>query len=583
MNFGLHCLAVALLSSAAVFAADPDEKPKGYRFPMNPHKTISMQSGLEGSKRSFLKSNGTTLPAEWDSRDKGWITPVRKQTPFNTCWAFASYATLETQLLKAERGEFDFSEKNMANLHGFETSLNDGGIYDMAAAYLLRWGGAIAESNDVYQTSAWTQSTACNPAIHVQNVVWIPVRQSSTDNATLKAAITNYGAVAISMLWRDAFEQEDAYYYAGNETSNHAVAVIGWDDGYENFTNAPPGKGAWLIKNSWGESHGDKGYYFVSYYDSKFAMEEDGIVFIPATADENYTAVYGHDKLGRAGDYADDSDLEAAVFTSAWNEEIAAIGVYSFLESQNYSIAIYTNVSKGANSPISGGTLAYSQDGSMTHAGYATIHLEEPVRLADGTTFAVVYRQKGGANKHAMNYSCYDYSICNHYAGETFLGKSTSGTWKDATSVTGLRWQTSGAKPCVCLKAYTRSTVSASDGPDETDSGKRMSDGLKTSNATLYAETGETFGAFANIVGANGRTLWASWLAGFDPANKDSNKFVVDISVTNNVPYLSWTPNLGADRNYRIWGTETLAEENWKEVDDLKKTDAKFFKVTVGQ
>jgi hypothetical protein len=125
--------------------------------------------------------------------------------------------------------------------------------------------------------------------------------------------------------------------------------------------------------------------------------------------------------------------------------------------------------------------------------------------------------------------------------------------------------------------------VPANDGPGETDDGKSMLETLSSTNATLYAETAETFGASANIVGANGRTLWASWLAGFDPSDKDDNKFVVDISVTNNVPYLSWTPNLGADRNYRIWGTETLAEEDWKEVDDLKKTDAKFFKVTVGQ
>ena len=106
---------------------------------------------------------------------------------------------------------------------------------------------------------------------------------------------------------------------------------------------------------------------------------------------------------------------------------------------------------------------------------------------------------------------------------------------------------------------------------------------LAPTNAELYAETAETFGAFANIVGANGRTLWSSWLAGFDPADKDDNKLVVDISVTNNVPYLSWTPNLGADRSYRILGRETLDEDDWEEVGDLKTTSAKFFKVTVDQ
>lgn len=578
MNFGLHCLAVAVFASAAAFASDPDERPKGYRFRGNPHKTISSRSGQDGSKRPLLKSGGSSFPSKWDSRDQDgqkWITPVRDQGEHNTCWTFATYATLETQLLKSGSGTYDFAEKNMANLHGFDISLEAGGIYDMAAAYLLRWGGAVAETNDTYETSAnaWSQSPMLNPAIHVQNIVWVPARTSSTDNDTLKAAITNYGAVATSIRWYKTYEQGESYYYPYGITPDHAVAVIGWDDDYEasKFKSNPKGNGAWLIKNSWGEDSGTNGYYFVSYYDSTFAKTEDGIVFIPATAEENYTAVYGYDKFGRVDDCADNNDLEAAVFTSAWNEEVAAIGVYSFLESQDYSVAVYTNVMKGADSPISGGTLAYSQDGSLTHAGYTTIRLAKPVKLADGTTFAVVYRQKGGKPQHAMDYSEEGYCTSNHHAGETFLGNSNTGNWNDMSP------------KCVCLKAYTRSTVSASDGPEEYDSGVKMLTALAATNATLYAETGETFGAFANLVGANGRTLWASWLAGFDPANKDSNKLVVDISVTNNVPYLSWTPNLGADRNYRIWGTETLAEENWQEVDDLKKTDAKFFKVTVEQ
>ena len=110
-----------------------------------------------------------------------------------------------------------------------------------------------------------------------------------------------------------------------------------------------------------------------------------------------------------------------------------------------------------------------------------------------------------------------------------------------------------------------------------------MLETLSSTNAELYAETAETFGAFANIVGANGRTLWSSWLAGFDPSDKDDNKLIVDISLTNNVPYLSWSPDLGSARKYHIWGSETLGDDDWQEVTDLKTTDAKFFKVTVDQ
>ena len=586
MHFVAQCLVIALLSSTAVFAADSGERATGFRPPPRAKNLIYDQTAHNTSKRSLLKSSATpAIPSKWDSRDHGWITPVRDQGEIEACWTFAAYATLEAQLLKTGRGEYDFSEKNMANLHGFPSKYDVGGHTDMAIAYLLRWGGAIAETNDVFTTSKsnWTDSPTLNPAIHVQNIVWVPVRTSFTDNDTLKVAITNYGAVATSMHWDDGYAKGEAYYCNDANNLNHAIAVIGWDDTYEasNFKNTPKGDGAWLIKNSWGEFSGNKGYYYVSYYDATFAFGWPGTVFIPATEDEDYTAVYGYDKLGyiSSGDY--NCDQEAAVFTSSWNEEVAAVGVYSTISPNPYIIEVYTNVTRGASSPTDGGTLACSISGTIDRLGYITIPLQPPVRLKDKSNFTIVFKQEGATHSHALNYSCnYNngtpYAICDHPAGNTYL-KATNGEWKDAATFF------SNVSACVCLKAYTRSIVPASDGPSETDDGTSMLKTLYSTNATLYAETGETFGAFANLVGANGRTLWSSWLAGFDPADKDDNKLVVDISVTNNVPYLSWTPNLGADRSYRILGRETLDEEDWEEVGDLKTTSAKFFKVTVEQ
>ena len=477
------------------------------------------------------------------------------------------------------RGEYDFSEKNMANLHGFEPKYDVGGDDYMAAAYLLRWGGAVAESNDVYKATiaSWTDSVPMNPAIHVQHVVWVPGVLES-DKEPLKTAIQEYGAISVPMYWRSDYAKDSGAYYCTHSLAvNHAVALIGWDDSYSktNFTNQPNVDGAWIIKNSHGAISGSNGFYYVSYADTCFAKYE-GAVFIPADESENYTAVYGHDKLGYIADLEGDCDCGAAVFTSAWNEEIAAIGLYSYADSLQYEFSIYTNFNRTASPPIDKSFLATCQTNTVSHMGYTTIKLNNPIPIADNSHFAVSYRFIEEPYQHAISSTVYadgniPYSYCNIKPGNTYIGSSDTGKWEDMSP------------NCVCLKAYTRSTVPASDGPEETDSGDKMLTALAATNETLYAETGETFGAFANLVGANGRTLWASWLAGFNPANKDDNKFVVDISVTNNVPYLSWTPNLGADRNYRIWGTETLAEENWKEVDDLKKTDAKFFKVTVGQ
>ena len=491
--------------------------------------------------------------------------------------------------MKAGRGEWDLSEKNMVNLHGFEAGPNDGGNDYWALAYLLRWGGAVAETNDVYRTSmsSWTASPRLRPALRIQNVVWVPGRNTVYDNNTLKKAIKNYGAVATSIYWGGSYESTSNYYCGVSKDCNHAITVVGWDDNYStnNFKTAPAGNGAWLIKNSWGTVYGDKGYYHVSYYDKNFAIWE-GAVFIPATEDEDYDAVYGYDTLGPIGVTSnnDVNTLEAAVFTSAWNEEIAAVGVYSNIDNNRYAISVYTNVTRTTSTespdPLADGALASTVSGTLTTAGFTTVHLPNPVKLADRTNFAVVYKQNTAIPGYIISYSCNfedgtPYSRVTASLGNTYLGS--------VSSLGKTNWMDLATEDCIaCLKAYTRSTVAVADAPSESDDGTAALAWLASTNATLYAETAETFGAFAGLVGANRCSLYASWLAGFDPANADDGELEVYISVTNNIPYLSWKPDLGqTSRKYTVFGTESLSPQNWQPVEDMQSTSAKFFKVVI--
>ena len=597
----------AMICTAAISmaAVGDDVRPTGFRPP--PYKIKITKA--ESAKNSAKRLKATSLPASWDSRDRGWVTPVKDQNPLPNCWAFAANAVVETQILKAGLGEWDLSEKNMVSICDFyfnwydNDPYNDGGDYTMATAYLLRWGGPVTETNDKYRysVSEWeaNPSKPFDPVLHIQNVICIPGRTNISDNATLKTAIMKYGAVGVPMCFDKSFLNSNGAYYKSYEDwlHGHAVAVVGWDDNYPvtNFLSncRPSSAGAWIAKNSWGDSYGDDGYIYISYEDKSCAMGDNtSYVFIPATEEENYTAVYGYDKLGPIYDFGEafgSYNLQAAVFTSAWNETLAAVGVWSSIDGNPYRITIYTNVTRNAESPIENGIVACTQIGTLPHAGFSTIPLSTTLPLADRTNFTVVYEQTGSNFSHCADCQCDGYAEADHPAGCTYLGRVADGEtlWYDLTELDIAYYSDNecDAPAAFCLKAYTRSTVAAKadDAPGETADGTEALAALAATNALAYAQHGETFGAFANIVGANGRTLWANWLAGLDPSNPNDD-FTLSIAVTNGVPSLSWTPDLGTARTYTIWGCRDFPPTGgWSEVpkDKLSTTTNRFFKVTL--
>ena len=73
------------------------------------------------------------------------------------------------------------------------------------------------------------------------------------------------------------------------------------------------------------------------------------------------------------------------------------------------------------------------------------------------------------------------------------------------------------------------------------------------------------------------RSLYESYVAGLDPTNS-FERFEVNISVVEGKPFLTWSPDLGNERVYTIWGSADLAVDSWH-----SPTNAydRFFKVKV--
>ena len=95
----------------------------------------------------------------------------------------------------------------------------------------------------------------------------------------------------------------------------------------------------------------------------------------------------------------------------------------------------------------------------------------------------------------------------------------------------------------------------------------------------LAAHEGD-YEAFANAAAANGRNVWECYVAGLDPTNAAS-EFTAAISISNDVPYIIWSPNLntnGIVRKYTILGKGSLTDTaDWAPTNSAHR----FFKVKV--
>ena len=340
--------------------------------------------------------NGT-LPSKYDLRDYGYVTPVKHQGSSGNCWAFTSLAALESCILKAGGPSLDLSEENTKNVmgyfsdYGWKLETNKGGYDDMGVAYLVSWLGAFEEDLETYSYYS-VLSPVLNSTIHVQNVIYL-TRENFTDNNAIKEAIIKYGAVATGLYYSGSYLKSSSYYYPGSTGPNHAVTIVGWDDNYskDNFRTSPPGDGAWICKNSWGETWGDKGYFYVSYYDTKCARvgsyDKSTYTFI-LNDTIHYNKNYQYDIIGIT-DYlitGASTVWYENIFHATENEVLTAFSTY-FNATTDWTAQIYVN-----------DKLMLVQEG-ISDAGYYTFNLDKFIPLTAGDTFKIVI--KISADKYA--------------------------------------------------------------------------------------------------------------------------------------------------------------------------------------
>jgi len=398
-------------------------------------------------KPHFLESRTYTereLPSSYDLRDYNLVTSVKNQGGCGSCWAFATMGAIESHWLVNGYGSMDLSEQNLRTCHGYEYEPCNGGNMYMSGSYLSRMAGPVTEADDPYNELG---NAECNDAL--SPVTYIPQsRFLPPDAGVLKQAIMDHGGLYTSFYWNAAYynSSDYTYYYNGSPTSNHAVLLVGWDD---NKATAAELDGAWIMKNSWGDTWGENGYCYISYYDA--SINSSNAVF-PEKIDYNSdNEIYFYDEIGLCsyGGFGYATSYGLVKFVATGHQDITKVGTWAGYEGTKIEIEIYDTKTNDVLSDLLGSI----SEQTCVYPGYYTFDLPAPILVTRDNDFyiKVRYTVPGGKEK-----AYYPLPVEVKITGFSNPSIESGVYWR---SITGSSWTGLGGpgqtKWNLCIHAYT--------------------------------------------------------------------------------------------------------------------------------
>lgn len=202
----------------------------------------------------------------WDSREKGWVGPIKNQGQCGSCWDFSGTGIVEIAFIKAGilKKNQPLSEQYTLSCYGNGGCNGDDNTVVLKHAaqiglpltsdygnYQARSGRSapcqFKNGTKLYQIDTWGLADGRAGYEKVGNT------------QKIKNAIKACGSVGVAICADGRLGNvKPGEVFRGNARQiNHEVILVGWDD------TKSPGKTAWIMRNSWGEGWGDRGYCLI--------------------------------------------------------------------------------------------------------------------------------------------------------------------------------------------------------------------------------------------------------------------------------------------------------------------------------
>ncbi len=300
-------------------------------------------------------------PAAFDWRDvngANWLTSIKNQASCGSCWAFATLGTVESswEILTGNPNlGYNLSEEYLVSTCAdVGTCGSCSGGHSYCALGKTRDYGIISEACMPYTATNRDCSARCSnwesTLIYATNRVY---GFYSLTQTKLKEYISRNGPVTVYMGiggdYGGYFDSSQIYRCNSDSGINHAVIAAGYDDA----------GGYWIVKNSWGTSFGDSGYFkvgygecMIDYYHYSFVdtLGPECTHTLSGTLGENgwYTSsitinITGTDAYGSGMDY-----LEHRTDSGAWTQVYGSSASTSLTDDGTHTLE-YRGMDRGGN------------------------------------------------------------------------------------------------------------------------------------------------------------------------------------------------------------------------------------------
>ena len=249
-------------SQPAAPAAEPELKYATGRVA----PTKAMYESLQ-DRQVFLPRGVADFPdateKQWDSRAHGWVGPIKNQGQCGSCWDFSGTGIVEIAFVKAGilKRDQPLSEQYTLSCYGNGGCNGDDNTIVLKHAKQVGipltsdYGNYTANSapcklkqgTKLYQIDTWGLADGRAGYEKVGNT------------QKIKNAIKACGSVGVAICADGRLGQvrPGEVFRGNNRQINHEVILVGWDD------TKVPGKTCWIMRNSWGEGWGDRGYCLI--------------------------------------------------------------------------------------------------------------------------------------------------------------------------------------------------------------------------------------------------------------------------------------------------------------------------------